>query len=99
MARASIKLEGNTNIIMIIKFTCIIFTERSISFEMETYNVSEANGTLEVCIVSKDLSGIIEVIITPQSKDVASQAVGMDIALCDIIVLLYSRKLSREKRS
>ena len=55
----------------------------TISFERETYTVKEDNGFVEMCIVSFNLTGIVEVQITsPNSKEVNYPAFGMITLYC-----------------
>jgi hypothetical protein len=52
------------------------FTERSISFEKENYTFIEDGVPGEVCIISIDLTGVIEVVISPVMKGVDNPAAG-----------------------
>ena len=56
-----------------------IDTDRTISFERETYTVIEDEGPAEVCITSTDLTGIVEVVIRPLMKAVDAPAAGKTI--------------------
>ena len=65
------------NIIII----CPSLTERSISFERESYTFIENEEPGEVCINSTDLSGVIEVVISPVMKGVNNPAAGTIAAI------------------
>ena len=65
------------------------FTERTISFERENYTFIEDEGPGEVCINRTDLSGVIEVVISPVMKGVDNPAAGMNICLSSYPILPF----------
>ena len=60
-------------------------TEMTISFEEENYTVIEDDGPAQVCINSTDLTGVIEVVISPVTKGIDNPAAGIDLLWCCIL--------------